>query len=328
LLPGHWIRSKPHPDLKSQSAKHHPDNRMSDRYPIEELVKLESRLAQCKIERGDKVGLDFSKPECSLWLNKALLQLHYGINNWQIPQGYLVPPVPGRLDYILYTKDVITESGKFKLPGNTKLFGLDIGTGASLIFPILAVGEMKAYMTATDVDENALDSCRRIIDNNPGLSGHIKPVLQKNPSSFFAGVIGKRDHFDFCITNPPFFKSLNEAEKAGQRRENALARKKGKTADRLPAGKVHELVYPGGEKRFIASMIRQSKAFGSSVLWFSSLVSSRDHLHFIGNALKNAGVSSSKLIENKHGNKSVHYLYWTFLNEAKRADWVAKYWNV
>ena len=39
--------------------------------------------------------LDFSNPEAVKALNKAILLSDYGITNWDIPQDYLCPPIPG-----------------------------------------------------------------------------------------------------------------------------------------------------------------------------------------------------------------------------------------
>ena len=49
--------------------------------------------------------------------------------------GYLIPPVPGRLEYLLHYTEFLSE--QFNIDKNTKLRGLDIGSGANGIYCIL-----------------------------------------------------------------------------------------------------------------------------------------------------------------------------------------------
>jgi len=51
--------------------------------------------------KGDNT-IDFSDDKAVLCLNKALLAHYYPITYWQIPAGYLCPPIPGRADYIQF----------------------------------------------------------------------------------------------------------------------------------------------------------------------------------------------------------------------------------
>src|SRR5690606_3384903 len=80
--------------------------------------------------------LDFADPRAVTLLNQALLQ-QYGIREWAIPTGYLCPPVPGRADYIHGLADLLGESHDGNIPTGDQLVGLDIGTGANLIYPLL-----------------------------------------------------------------------------------------------------------------------------------------------------------------------------------------------
>ena len=71
--------------------------------------------------------IDFSDAMSVRHLNAALLQLHYGIKSWMVPSNYLVPPIPGRLDYILHMSDLLKSDKHKNRDGVIKL--LDIGTG-------------------------------------------------------------------------------------------------------------------------------------------------------------------------------------------------------
>jgi len=41
------------------------------------------------------LSIDFSSPNAVKALNTALLKYHYGVDYWDIPQGFLCPPIPG-----------------------------------------------------------------------------------------------------------------------------------------------------------------------------------------------------------------------------------------
>jgi len=61
-------------------------------------------------------SIDFSNPQAVKTLNKALLISYYDIQNWDIPQDYLCPPIPGRADYIHYIADLLAESNNGVIP--------------------------------------------------------------------------------------------------------------------------------------------------------------------------------------------------------------------
>ena len=118
--------------------------------------------------------------ECPVWsprlccfrhgreLTRTLLQADFGINYWEIPENRLIPPVPSRLNYILWIHDLLgtirpegpagaaalenlprpelhelpsREHVRARPPsvtaGEPGVRGIDIGTGASAIYPLL-----------------------------------------------------------------------------------------------------------------------------------------------------------------------------------------------
>ena len=53
-------------------------------------------------------SVDYANPDAVKALNQALLKHFYGIENWDIPDGYLCPPIPGRAEYIHHISDLLT----------------------------------------------------------------------------------------------------------------------------------------------------------------------------------------------------------------------------
>ncbi len=90
---------------------------------------------------GAKQTIDFSNPNAvkalNKALNKALLMANYNIQNWDIPENYLCPPIPGRVDYIHYIADLLATTNNGITPLGEAIQVLDIGVGANCIYPIL-----------------------------------------------------------------------------------------------------------------------------------------------------------------------------------------------
>ena len=89
----------------------HSKNLHKDSYNFDELIKTYPSLASFVFVNDFQTKtIDFSSSEAVLQLNKALLKQHYQISNWNIPNHYLCPPIPGRADYIHYISDLLEEN--------------------------------------------------------------------------------------------------------------------------------------------------------------------------------------------------------------------------
>jgi 23S rRNA (adenine1618-N6)-methyltransferase len=110
----------------------HPSNLHSSRYDLTALVKVTPELKTFLVDTplgGGGKSIDFDNPKAVVSLNKALLAHHYGIKHWSLPEKYLCPPIPGRVDYLYYIADLF--------PKKPLLKGLDIGVGANCIYPLI-----------------------------------------------------------------------------------------------------------------------------------------------------------------------------------------------
>ena len=61
-------------------------------------------------------SLDFANPDAVRQLTRALLKEDFGVADWWIPDGQLIPPVPNRLNYIHWIEDLLRLSSP---PGAT-----------------------------------------------------------------------------------------------------------------------------------------------------------------------------------------------------------------
>lgn len=315
--------------MKLQPPKQslHPRNLHQGRYDLEGLVKTLPELNAFIItnEYGN-LTLDFSNPYAVKALNRALLLHYYHLQFWDIPEGFLCPPIPGRADYIHHLADLIGDFNSGKIPTGPKIKVLDVGTGANLIYPILGNASYGWSFVSSELNPLAIDSAASIISRNPQLGGKIEIRRQINPEHIFTGIIQSGEFFDVTICNPPFHESAEEAKEGSQRKVKNLTGKSSPKPELNFGGQAAELWTEGGELAFVRKMIQESLNFKSQVFWFTSLVSKSDNLKPLQRQLEKAGVMAQKVIEMAQGNKKSRFLAWTFLNEKQQKAWEKYRW--
>ena len=243
--------------------------------------------------------IKFANQQAVKALNAALLKSQYGIT-WDIPANNLCPPIPGRLDYLLYIADLIPKP---------TLRLLDIGTGANLIYPILATCHLNWQCTASEVDKAALQNAQALIDNNPKLQ-NISLRPQKFKTHILEHIIQPDDVFDVVVCNPPFYKNRHEARQKNQRKWKNL---KLETADQQNFGGLsNELWYKGGEVGFVRKMVAESGQFKKQVHWFTTLISQKENVKTIKRAINKTLPTEVKVVNMEQGNKISRFIAWTF----------------
>ncbi|WP_250894715.1 RlmF-related methyltransferase, partial [Aeromonas dhakensis] len=193
---------------------------------------------------------DFADPAAVKALNKALLALHYGIQHWDLPAGYLCPPIPGRVDYLHRVADLLAESAG-KVPIGKGVRVLDVGVGANCIYPLLGAREYGWRFVGSDIDPVSVKAASLLANSN-GLGSQIECRLQGRAGDIFQGIVAPRERFALTLCNPPFHASLAEASKGTERKLRNL----GKEVKDKPVlnfgGQKAELWCEGGEAAFLA----------------------------------------------------------------------------
>ena len=300
----------------------HPRNPHRFRYDFEKLTQSFAELKEfIFINEHNIETIDFANPDAVKALNNAILIADYDINNWDIPNNYLCPPIPGRADYIHYIADLLAESNNGIIPEDEIVVGLDIGIGANCIYPIIGNHAYNWSFVGTDIDENAIQNCKKIISENPKLIDAISLQLQTEPRFIFKNIILPEDKFAFTICNPPFHASQDEATKASIRKVNNLENTRTKNPILNFGGQNTELWCEGGEFAFITQMIYESVKYPLQVFWFTTLVSKKDNLRSIYKTLNKVGAVEIKTIEMAQGQKTSRFVAWTFLSEKQQKDW-------
>jgi len=291
----------------------HPRNLHRERYDFSALMQSCPDLADFVIQNPyQDTSIDFFNPDAVKMLNRALLKHFYDIEGWDIPPGYLCPPVPGRADYIHQAADLLAMGNGGIIPRGEKTHCLDIGVGANCIYPIIG---NKAYgwsFVGSDIDPVAIENVQKIILLNPLLEGAIEVRLQKNNSSILKGILQPGEYFDLAICNPPFHTSAEEARSGSQRKLSNLKGRKIKNPTLNFGGQSNELWCPGGEVQFAKQMIVESKLFAGSCTWFSILIAKSEHLPALYHALKLVEASEIRTIPMAQGNKISRIVAWSF----------------
>lgn len=249
-------------------------------------------------------SIDFANPQAVKALNQALLKHYYGVAVWDIPKNYLCPPIPGRADYVHYLADLLAETG---MTQQVRL--LDIGTGANLVYPLIAAYAYGWQCVGADIDTKALRNAQQIIDAN-GLQQQISVRQQPNPSSIFKGVMLPGEQFTVTLCNPPFHASAEEALAGTQRKWRGLDKKPPQVLNF--GGQSNELFCEGGEAAFLTTMIRESKLFAKQCVWFTTLVSKATNLPLVYRELKKVQAVTVKTVEMAQGQKQSRFVAWAF----------------
>ena len=285
----------------------HARNKHQGRYDFDALINSCPELKKyVKDNPFGQQSIDFFDSKAVKTLNQALLKYYYAVN-WDIPEQYLCPPIPGRADYIHHLGDLLGDPMK-----GSKVRCLDVGVGANCIYPIIGVKEYNWEFVGSDIDATSLESAQKIVSLNPDLKNYIELRLQEKSQSLFDGVIREDEKFDLTLCNPPFHESKEAAQKGTLRKLKNL---KGKSVSKPSlnfGGKSNELWCEGGEIAFVERMILESKSHAKSCTWFTTLISKESNLKQAYRTLKQVKPTIVKTIPMGQGQKKSRILAWSF----------------
>lgn len=305
------------PAVTSKPAKGqlHPRNRHQGRYDFPALIKVSPELARFVITNPyGKPSIDFADPAAVRVFNRALLKQYYGITHWDIPEGYLCPPIPGRADYLHNLADLLASERNGQIPRGEQIRVLDIGVGANCIYPLIGHCEYGWRFTGVDISAQAIESARAIVEANTPLHGQIELRLQADAEQIFTGAIAPGEFYDVTLCNPPFHASAAEASQGSTRKWRNLGKLDPKR--RLPVlnfgGQAAELWCPGGEAAFLKRMAKQSQTVAGQVGWFTTLVSKVGNVQLLQSWLEQTGAAEVRILGMSQGQKQSRLVAWRF----------------
>ncbi|KAI1497850.1 hypothetical protein F5X99DRAFT_395375 [Biscogniauxia marginata] len=252
--------------------------------------------------------LNFNNPVAVMQLTKTLLKLDFGLKI-ELPMDRLCPPVPNRHNYILWLKDLLDSSASSYLDQydpTRQVTGLDIGTGASLIYPLLGCAQRPWSFIATDVDPRSLSYARKNAELN-NYQSRIR-VVDRIVTDLLIPLdeLGV-DTIDFVMVNPPFYVSDSELQ--------GLARQKSRPPNGACTGAPIEMVCEGGEVGFVKRIIDESMTLRGRVQWYTSMLGKQSSLDTLVDILKDNCITNYAVMAFIQGNRTRRWaIGWSFGN--------------
>jgi 23S rRNA A1618 N6-methylase RlmF len=182
LHDGGQFKLKPHPSSSSSSLSHYEQLHRKNKYfqnPPDlyqlalEFPNLLGQYVHCN--HAEKRGrIDWKNAEATKALTITLLLKDF---NYQIflPDNFLCPPIPNRLNYICWLSDLLEGCHTIKTTVNHTV--MDVGTGASIIYPLLGIKEFGWDFYGVDIHQKALEVAALNIQNNPVLQTKLRLLL-------------------------------------------------------------------------------------------------------------------------------------------------------
>ncbi|KAL6629265.1 hypothetical protein ACP70R_029030 [Stipagrostis hirtigluma subsp. patula] len=316
----------------SEAPSIHPRNRYAAAAPdFAALAELYPSFRPfVSVSGRGRASIDFTDFAATRELTRVLLLHDHGVN-WWIPDGQLCPTVPNRSNYIHWIEDLLSSNLIPPISSSGNVKGFDIGTGANCIYPLLGASLLGWSFVGSDVTDIALEWAKKNVESNPHIAQLIEirnanavpfstgsetigreaarentldPAddQEKSKPPILVGVVKEGECFDFCMCNPPFFESIEEA---------------GLNPRTSFGGTTEEMVCPGGELAFITHIIEDSVSLKNSFRWFTSMVGRKANLKLLISKVREAGASVVKTTEFVQGQTARWGLAWSFIAPRK-----------
>ncbi|KAK4955776.1 hypothetical protein LTR10_006715 [Elasticomyces elasticus] len=272
----------------------------------------------CQISKS-KRWLDFQDPKVVQQLTKTLLKSDFNLT-LTLPPDRLCPPVPVRWNYIHWIQQLLdttcssTNNYNDTYDPSRQVHGLDIGTGASCIYPLLACSTRPGWrMWGSDIDSHSLAYAKQNVKAN-NMDSRIRIQRSPNPAAPLIplDVLGVGG-LDFVMTNPPFYSS-------GQ---DMLDSYTGKTAPppAVCTGAENEMICDGGDVGFVSTILEESLILRERVQWYTAMVGKMSSLQSVIALLKGHGVTNFAVCALKAGFRTKRWAVgWSFGDARARVD--------
>lgn len=281
----------------------HPRNRYKDKPPDFSYLASKYPEFQQHVQTSlmGRPVVNFKEPEAVRALTCTLLKEDFGLTI-EIPLERLIPTVPLRLNYIHWVEDLINGQ---KQPRR----GIDIGTGASCIYPLLGATMNGWYFLATEVDDICFDYAKKNVEQN-NLADLIKVVKVPQKTLLMDALKEETEIvYDFCMCNPPFFANQMEAKGVNSRNSRRPP------PSSVNTGGVTEIMAEGGELEFVKRIIQDSLQLKKRLRWYSCMLGKKCSLAPLKEELKKQGVPKVTYTEFCQGRTMRWALAWSFYDD-------------
>ncbi|XP_038228306.1 RNA N6-adenosine-methyltransferase METTL16 [Dermochelys coriacea] len=287
----------------------HARNRYRDKPP--DFAYLASRYPafrqHVQTSLSGRASLNFKDPEAVRALTCTLLKEDFGLTI-DIPLERLIPTVPLRLNYIHWVEDLIGHQD-----GDKQVLrrGIDIGTGASCIYPLLGATLNGWYFLATEVDDMCFNYAKKNVEQN-NLSDLIKVVKVPQKTLLMDALKEESEIiYDFCMCNPPFFANQLEAKGVNSRNPRRPP------PSSVNTGGITEIMAEGGELEFVKRIIHDSLQLKKRLRWYSCMLGKKCSLAPLKEELRIQGVPKVTHTEFCQGRTMRWALAWSFYDDVR-----------
>lgn len=214
-------------------------------------------------------------------INAKLLKQNYGLDI-HVPFEALVPFMDNRRNYILFLEniyDIISHKDDKQFIPN-EIHCIDIGTGYSAIYPLLACKcrpEWKWF--ATEIDQEALSYAEKNVQKN-NFQDKIELIKATDPFQLFPSLnkpskdIETAPFITFVTCNPPFYQNEQEYQMSIQTKHPLKLHVPGTISERFTHG---------GELEFCKRMILESQ--DNDILICTCMIGKKSNLMILLNFL-------------------------------------------
>lgn len=224
--------------------------------------------------------------------------------------------MPVRWNYIRWIQDLLdTTSDEYSdgYDAEREIVGLDIGTGASAIYALLACASRPNWrMAGTDVDPHSLDYAKKNVDAN-GFSKRVKIAKSTDDSPLILLDKLGVESLDFVMTNPPFYSSVADMEAAYGGKKDAPSA--------VNFASKNEAIYPGGDIGFVTRIFEESLILKEKVQWYTAMLAKLASLQQIVAKLKEHEINNFAVTNLQAGHRTRRWaIAWSFQDLRPRID--------
>ncbi|KAF8972055.1 hypothetical protein BDZ97DRAFT_1692548 [Flammula alnicola] len=273
--------------------------------------------------RSHRKTIDFKDAEGQRRLTEAIMFRDFGVI-LHIPSNRLCPPVPNRylsasvwpprtsaniicrMNYVLWIQDIVHAHREVLERRPRSIRGIDIGTGATAIYPFLACKlEQDWQFIATELDDESFESARANVSTN-GMDSRIDVrKASAKGDIFFPLEENVQTFFEFSMCNPPFYGSAQEVAESAQAKELPPSA--------VCTGTDIEMIYPdGGEAGFVGRMVDESERFQTRCKWYTSMLGKMFSVVLIVEVLRQRSITNYVITEFVQGQTRRWAIGWSF----------------
>ena len=279
---------------------------------IKEFPELKKYILKQNEDNEEEFQFDWSNNELSLLMDKSILNYYFNIKYYDIPKGFLIPPIPSRINYINLINSIIT-----KLINDIdikNIIGIDIGTGANIIYPILGYSIYKWKFICTEINKEAFNNAKLILQKN-NLENNINIIKQNNKDNIFISILNRENKYIFSMCNPPYYNYENEIKLEDKKRDNEY--------------NFDEIYYKNGEYGFFQRYFEESICYKNNVFLYTILIGKKINAENIYDKLSSYSdiIKIYNMQKILTGNNVRYIIYWSFFNNYKDFNNIKLYSN-